>query len=331
MFRPNVGRGRSNLLRRLISLHGFVMILALLLSAAAEATVPADVLRRVSELQGEVRLLHDANFTVASAKPISRSQTLRPRHVLQLARTVQHKINTLAMLNGAETILVGPMPTRKISPADVLARIEAIAWVIEGVKSVVGVEALVEFAPRRANATPNDAYSALYQLSQMIDGLGNPRTVPNDLYNIVDSIVFELEILKHHHLKPHQFWDQDLSDDSGTSNVDLRPASNGKTLADIYDGTFALAEALDGLIASRPDLAPTGGILRPYRWRAIINADQVSYALNDVLADVVAMKATTGDLTLASSKRPASGMTPTHVYERLQDAMRIVALLAVEG
>lgn len=331
MFRPDLGRGRSSFTRRLTGLNGFALVLVLSFPTVIEATTSADVLRAVSDLTAEVRLLHDANFTAAPGKKVSRSQTLHPRHVLQMTRTVQQKANTLAMLNGADIVAVGPMPTRKVKSADVMARIDAVAWVIDGMKPIFGVKAMIKPAPKREDATPNDVYSALHQLSQMIDGLGNPRTVPNDIYKIVDSIVFELEILARHYLKPHQVGDQDITGHNGAWNADLRPERKTKTLRTIYNRTFALAEALDRLIASRPELAPNGGVLRPYRRRGIINADHVSYALNDVLADVVAMKATTGDLTLAQSKRLASGMTPDHVNSRLQDALRIVEMLTDEG
>jgi hypothetical protein len=49
--------------------------------------------------------------------------------------------------------------------------------------------------------------------------------------------------------------------------------------------------------------------------------------LNDILADVVAMRATTGRLDQADQGKIVSGMTPSHVYQRLDVAIAIIQAL----
>ncbi|MDH3659938.1 MAG: hypothetical protein OEU92_07905 [Alphaproteobacteria bacterium] len=289
---------------------GLVVATALFLgpiaSQATEITA-ADGFRAASDLVAEVRLLHDANYTTPPGNKLLRKQTVYPRHVLQLARTVLRKANTLAWISGGETVLLGPMPTQMVRPSDVLEKLEATDWVIQGLKPIFGVAVEIAPAPLDASKTPNDVYAALYRLSQMIDGLGIPKTVPNDIYQLADAIVFELAIIRDHY---------------GAPKVPLQPRDRGKDLRDVYGRVFVLADTLGQLAAARPELAPVGGVIRPSRRRG------VTYALNDILADVVEMRATTGRLDQAERGQVVSGMTPSHVYQRLDAALAIIRALA---
>lgn len=331
MFRPYVGHRRLICLHQSIRLVGATLILAWLLPTAAAATTPTDVLHAVDQIVAKVRLLHEANFSDATVKKRYRPQRLHPRHLLQMVRVVQQKANTLAWLNGAETIVVGPIPTRKVKQADVLANIDAVAWIIDGMIPIFGIKKQIEPTARHEGATSKDVYSTLLQLSQLIDGLGTPRIAPNNLYMIVDSIVFELEILANHYMETYELEEYYMAFYHEAWIDDQRPEGKIKSLKDIYPSTFALADALNRLVALRPELAPAGSILRPFFRPGVINADLVSYTLNDVLADIVAMKAATGNLTRTPSKRLASGITPTHVVNRLQDALSLVDALTTRG
>ena len=331
MFRPHAGHRRRRRPRGLIGLVGATLFFALLFPRAAAATAHGDVLHAVDQLVTKTRLLHEANFSDARVKKVHRPQTLHPRHVLQLVRAIQQKANTLAWLNGADTISIGPVPTKQVEPQDVLVNVDSVAWVIDGVLPIFGIDTEVKPAARREGATPNDVYTTLLQLSQMIDGLGTPRTVPNDIYMIVDSIVVELEIISDHYLDTREPEERSMPLSQEAWSGAQRRRSWATSLDDIYADTFLLAKALDRLVQLQPELAPVGGILHPSPQPDVVDADHVSHALSDVLADVVAMTATTRELPRMPSKRLASGMTVAHVSNRLQDALVLVDTLATKA
>lgn len=283
--------------------------------SVAGTITAADSFRVASNLAMEVHLLHDANFSQATGSPIRRKERVLPRHVLQMARTVLRKANMLAWIYGSDTVPMGPMPTRKVRHDDVHATLQSSVWVIEGLRPIFNIQTDVVPAPLDASKTSNDVYSVLDQISQMIDGLGIPETVPNDLYQLVDAIVFELETIARHY---------------NARSALMRPRDNSKSFRDIHAETLAIADALEGLVKVRPKLTPVDGIIPPYHRSGAIDADHVSYALSDLLADVVAMKATTGKIGDIRAPKQVSGMTVSHVHQRLAIASEIVALLAKE-
>ena len=282
-----------------------VLIFAPAASQAKEATI-ADAFRAANDLIAEVRLLHVANFSTPPHTKLQRGQVVQSRHVLQLARTVLRKVNMLAWISGGDTIPIGPMPTQKVRPSDVLEKLKSTDWVIKGLKPIFSVSTDITPAPLDAGKTPNDVYAALYQLSEMIDGLGIPKVVPNDIYQLADAIVFELEIIANHH---------------GAPEPPAQPRDESKYLQDVYARAFVVADALRQLVEARPKLTLAGGIIRPSRQRGVM------YALNDILADVVAMRATTGRLDQADPEAIVSGMTPSDVHQRLDVALAIIRTL----
>ncbi|MGI9490909.1 MAG: hypothetical protein ACR2QF_00635 [Geminicoccaceae bacterium] len=328
MLKLKAHHDRSNFARGLIKLIRSVVLAVLLLPAPAMAASPADLLDAVDQLMVDVRLLHDASFSDPTENKLLRSEALYPRHILQMVRVVQQKANTLAWLNGAETIAVGPTPTHKVVPEDILANIEAVDWIIDGVKPEFGVKADARPEPRQERPSFNEVYSTLHHMSQLIVGLSVPGIVSNNIYMIVDSIVFELEILANHYLKPIELKEHYMTFYFQAGN---ESENRTKDLNDVFESSFELADALDRLITLRPELAPTGGILRPHRQDGHIDIDHINYALNDMLADVLAMKATTGNLTQPPRKRLVSGTTPTKVFDRLQDALRLIEALTTKA
>lgn len=117
-------------------------------SSTVEAATPTDVFQAVDHVIAKVRLLHGANFSDADAGVQSIRPTGRkPRHVLQFSRTILDKANTLASINRSTTAPVPPIPSREITPADVLASVEATDRVIAGLLPIFGVETMVDAAP----------------------------------------------------------------------------------------------------------------------------------------------------------------------------------------
>lgn len=285
-----------------------LIILGGAVHSKAEATTTTDVFHAVNEIISEVVRLHDANFTNASGSMI-RSEGRLPRHVMQMARTVLKKANLLASINDGTIAPMPWLPSWEITPTDVMIVVQPTAQLIQELKPVFGVEGNVAPASSEGSKDPDDVYAALYFLSQMIDGLGIPRSVPNDAYQIADTIVSQLMILAHRY------------------DVPLRPprAGNpGKKTHDVYAHAFELVHAIDRLIAARPELDPTGGVALMHQRSGRIDQEHVIHTLNDLLAEVVAMRAAIGDKKQVREPKPVSGMDPSDVYNRLSDALAIV-------
>lgn len=295
-----------------VCMRSWIAAVFLLLAGAAfstaAATTPTDVFREVDGIITDVVHLHDANFTDASGSLVQ-SEGRRPRHVIQLARTVLKKANLLASINGSATAPMPWMPTWEITPTDVMHVVQPTAEVIDKLKPVFGVETSPDPVSSAGAKNPDDVYAALYLLSQMIDGLGIPRSVPNDAYQIADTIVSQLTIL------------------AGRYDVPRRLPSSGnrgKKTDDVYAHAFKLVHAIDRLIAARPELDPTGGVALRHRRSGRVDQEHVIHSLNDLLAEVIAMRVAIGDKKRAGEPRPASGMDPSDVYNRLSDALAIV-------
>ncbi len=305
---------RIRIIRRVALLPVIAFLFLILPVSTAKAATPSEAYRAVIEVIAEVRLLHDANYSsaedgVASIRPESR----RPRHVLQMARTVLAKANMLATINGGGTAPVPPMPTREVTPGDVIEAVNKVSQVIAGLKSIYGVRGGPGSTPAPGKKNPNDVYAALHRLSSMIDGLGIPATVPNDVYQIADTIVFELESMAKRY---------------GISSKPVMTKSAGKNPNDVYAHAFKLASAMRRLVQSRPNLAPAGGLTVPFKDTGKIKPEQVRYALNDLLAEIASMKIATGDLEEVRLAPIPSGTTPSNVYDRLTEALSLVERMA---
>lgn len=284
-------------------------------SSISEAATPTEVHNAVKKVIAKVRLLHDANFSNADA-PSIQPEGRKPRHVLQLSRTVLDKANTLATINGGATVSVPPMPSREVKPDDVLDSVHATDRVIAGLMPIFGVEAAADAVMPAGKKTPNDVYASLHQLSTMIDGLGIPATVPNDVYRISKTITLELT---------------DMVQRSGLSMPAPPEASAGKKPQEVYDRAFDLAAALRQMLLKRPNFEPAGGLTEPQSHAGPIKPEQVRYVLNDLLAEVASMEVAAGYQKKIMLASVASGMTPSDVYDELTKALSLVEAMTSNG
>lgn len=296
-----------------------MMAVSILLSGATLSEVKAatttDVFREVNGIISEVMLLHEANFTTATGQ-IIRSEGRLPRHVMQMARTVLKKANLLALINGGSTEPMPWMPTWEITPTDVMYVVEPTAKVIRSLKPIFNITETVEPKIKDGTRASDDVYTSLHFLSQLIDELGIPRSVPNDTFQIADEITQQLTTLAQHYEIPTR-----------TPNT----GHQGKKTHDVYRRVFELSDAIDQLIDSKPELGPTGGLARPQRRTGRVDQEHLIHALNDLLAEVVAMRAAIGDKKELKPAEDVSGMDPSDVYNRVDDALAIVTDLSTSS
>lgn len=159
----------------------------------AREITPAHVHQVVANLIAELALLHEADFAAYQAGPEPAMPTQRrPRHVIQKARTVVENIQMLRFINGLEMARLAPLPLRDVEPGDVKALVDNILSALRELRAVYGVTATPKPAARVLGITPTDVYAKLVRADDMIDALGLPAVVPNDVRRVALAVVRDL-------------------------------------------------------------------------------------------------------------------------------------------
>jgi hypothetical protein len=152
---------------------------------AAQDIMPAHVNQVVDNLIAELALLHEADFAAYRTGPEPAMPTQRrPRHVIQKARSVMEKIQMPRFINGLEVARFDPLPVREVEPGDVKALADDMLLSLRELKPVFGVTATPEPAARVLGTTPTEVYAKLVRADDMIDALGLPAVVPNDVWRV---------------------------------------------------------------------------------------------------------------------------------------------------
>ena len=215
---------------------GVILAAAMGFSAAAQAekVTPAHVYQSVETLNGQLVKLLDADFEAPVETDFHAGLTQRrPRHVLQKAREALDKVQMLRRINGLPTRDVEPMPVRQITPGDVIGVTRQLVSELADLRPLYGLEDAAAEAEMPAKKTPTDVYGNLRRSSALLDQLGIPQTVPNDVYRVALTIIGDIEKIRRA---------RGLGD-----VVVAKRSSKGKTPMDAYDQGFLLLETLRDL------------------------------------------------------------------------------------
>ena len=112
-------------------------------------TTPSDVLRHVDAMAQQVGLFRFADGIESQMPEVPAEGARMPRHVLQQARIVFHRIEMLRWLNGLETAPLAPVPPREMQPADVLEVVEGAREALSDLAPIYGVPAVTTLPERR--------------------------------------------------------------------------------------------------------------------------------------------------------------------------------------
>lgn len=280
---------------------------------AAQEITPAHVYQVVANLIAELALLHEADFAVYQADPEPTMPTQRrPRHVIQKARSVMEKIQMLRFINGLEVARLDPLPVREVEPGDVKALADDMLSALRELKPVYGVTATPEPAARVPGITPTEVYAKLVRADAMIDALGLPAVVPNDVCRVALAIVRDLEL---------------ICCDGKAGTAVAQPAPAGLTSDDVLGRAFEVLRALKRLVEDHPAYAIPGGIvLPPRKQRDIVPAD-VLELLNHALAELSSIKVARGIATPTRFAAPLAGRTPNQAFALLSVALGLIGVL----
>ena len=161
--------------------------------------------------------------------------------------------------------------------------------------------------------TPTDVYGELRRASLALNSLGIPEIAPNDVMRVALTIVSDLQLLLR---------------ERGISDVfPIAPRSQDKAPEDVYRMGHRVLLRLKELADLKPDLSPPGGIVLPNDRKGTIVPGHVEERLNDVLAEVMSIKARMQIDEPTRMTRQQAGKTPSDVFGAVAAAEAMVARL----
>lgn len=272
---------------------------------ASVAKTPNEVYQIVSTIDAELAALHRNNFSEPAAAKTETAKRL-PRHVFEIALTVNRRIQTLRFINGLQPRAEAALPVRDITPADVAGLVGQILHDVRALRSVYGVSQDIEAAPTPSGKTPSDVFNKLLRVEASLMGLGVPRVVPNDVAQAAETVLGDLRLIER------------------AQRVTAAPdgeATAGKSPADAYDAAYAL---LSGLADYAAQAQLPGGITLPTRKSGGIAPSDVLFLLAAASAEVGALKAHLGVREPTRVAPLRGGQTPSHVWTRIDEATGVV-------
>jgi len=280
-------------------------------NAAAQTVTPSDVYQVVDNINAELALLHEANNSTPSRDRKSPGLTTRrPRHVIQAARMVLLKVQALRAINGLTQNPVPPFPVREVLPVDVKQIVERILADIRGLRPKFNVTAPTPKAVLMPGRTPTDVYGNLMRASLQIDGLGIPRVVPNGVYRVAMTIIGDLKKVR-------------AARGIGTK-VKFQAGAKHKRPKHVFNRSVELLAAIKSLSAADPVFAIPGGVVMPNKRSGRIRPAHVMELLNNVLAEIGAIKVKVG-ANIATELAPMpSGKSPSNVFDGVSTALMMV-------
>ena len=296
--------------RKLIPAIAITLAFGLASTAYAQGVTNSVLYQQSMDITGELNLLHEANGSqaekVRNAPEISNRL---PRHVLQKAREVLLKVQVARKLNGLPQTKAPAIPAKQITATEIKPLLDLILKDVRDLRTKFAVSKPSPKSGVVSGKTSNDVYVLLEKANHAIDGLDIPHINPNEVLQIADTIVADLEAIRAQH---------GLSDKIAySSGAKKKPKA-------VYNHAYELMKALKGVADVNGDFKIDGGItLTAQKSKGRVAGNQVIDNLNNILADVAAMKVKLGvnkPTVLASMK---SGNKPGDVFDAVDTAIKL--------
>ena len=297
----------------------FLSVLASLLlisslPASAQSAKPADVLVVVDTVRHNIEQLYAASMKTPPTPARLSLPPRRPRHVYRKATEVFQKVQMLRRLNGLRAQSLPRPPSGEITPGDVRTVVIAASSGMDELLAAYWTQASNETPTRRENATPTDVYQNLNQVSQLLDGLGLPSVVPNDVHAVARLVADDMEkIYQANTGEPY-------------AGPAIEPAS-GKSPGNVYEEAYSFYNALKAYIESDESRAIPGGINMPDTAAGRITPGHVREVTINILADLSSLKVVSGADMSMDNNEPSAGMTPSNVFDEFSNAQAILRAL----
>lgn len=296
-----------------------VMILCLSFFTPTQSkanVTPSHVYQKASELENELIQFYKSEFLDLPNEISGKKYKRLPRHVMQHARVVFDKIQMLRFINGLTKSKLGSPPVREIEPKEVIAMVEQTLAAARDLRPIYGIEQTAIAPAMEEGKTPTDVYGKLARVSQLVDGLGVPPTLPNDVFRTARALVGDIEAvaIALGHTPPP------------------RPASaagGDKTPTDVYRSGERLLASLAALGEIDEKAAVKGGVTAPPPPKGKITPANVLGLLSNILAELSSLKVVVGADRPTLFPEEVSGRTPSDVYKEIEYAAVVLKLCAL--
>ncbi|MCB2261445.1 MAG: hypothetical protein LGR52_00625 [Candidatus Thiosymbion ectosymbiont of Robbea hypermnestra] len=275
--------------------------------SAMAQTTPNHVYQVVENVKAELTEMHKATISEPCKTNVNLTER-RPRHVLQKTREVYGDVQKLRKLKGLDENALPSFSVRAVTPADVRGLADKTLADVKEVREKSGASAPAA-VPLPSGKKPTDVYANLMQVKASIGGLGIPATVPNDVYRVALAIVSDIEKIRAA---------------KGVTVAVADPApSKGKAPKDVYGVAYKLLGKVKAL-TEKDGYGIPGGVVMLNKVSGCITPAEVIDILNNILAEVGAIKVTVGATAATEFAGAQSGKTPSDVYDALVKAEALV-------
>lgn len=291
-----------------------VAVLAVMFVAnGADAQNAGDVSKMVSLLNGELKLLNEANLTESEG---TQGQAIlsdrQPRHVMQKAREVFLQVQALREINGLSANNIPSFPAKEFGAVDVKSIVDQILSDTREMRDSYGATA--EATPEGSGGDSwSDVYESLNEAGAALVALGVPAADANTVYRIAATVVSDLEKIR-------------AAKGISAPVADV-PVPSAKKPGDVYNLALELMAELKALSEKDASLSVPGDVKPLAKKSNEIHGSDVLDVMNNALAEVIAMKAAAG-VSDASVLAPAqSGKSPAQVFAEVTKAIAMVGSL----
>ncbi|MBQ0725363.1 MAG: hypothetical protein KBT50_06145 [Cycloclasticus sp.] len=161
----------------------------------SSTTTPSHVYQLTEKIALELAVIQQ--FKKVESKPIHYAPEGRePRHVLQKAREVMLRVQTLRSLNNLANESEPLLTVRTVTPENVWQLANQILSATRELKSDIHPAATIAEVPFVSGKTPSDVYRNLIIINHMLESLGAPTHQPKDVYRIVLTLIDDLETIR---------------------------------------------------------------------------------------------------------------------------------------
>jgi len=290
-----------------------ILLFAIAPASAQQKITPNHVYQAVQESILELELLHDANFTKANSSVSADGLAPRlPRHVAQKAIDVLSRVQLLRHINGLAEKAVPPLPLREITPGEVLILVTRLRDDLRALKPVFGVEKKAKAVPVPQGKKPTHVYAALLTAGTMVQKLGLPPVVPNDVVRTALRVTGDMERLRAKLGK--------------AGEVEEVRGSKRKKPSHVYKLGYDLLTQIKALTENDAFGIPKG-VIMPKEKTGKITPGDVQDILGSVLAELSSIKAKVGVTDPTPTPPVQGGKTPSSAFDTVSTAVVMLETL----
>lgn len=282
---------------------------------AATANSPEQVFETASLINGELALMHEANGTQPKLEKNPPAMAPRqPRHVLQKAREIFERVQQLRHNNDLPTHNLPAFPTAEPKEADVYNFLDKTLADLRELRGKYSVTANAKAAAAGGKSMA-DTYAQLNMAAAQLEGLGVAKISGVDVLRVTHAIIKEVDQIR---IKRGM-----------TDKVPPYSGAAGMKPKDVYANATILLSKVQEIAAQHQDMA-VDGIDMPSNRTGRIIPGHVHDLLGNILADVNAIRLTTGDTTPLQLPQPGHGghVNPNVVHDAVSTAVVMVESLS---